>query len=144
MRRATRQVVAGTLVVALSACNSVEAKSPKNPDVVRYRLQLRDNPVSPREASHCFAECQSAPTPKAYVECLSQCPGFETTPGETCLRSEVPPVAACLTVRRIPASQEPPPGLVVLAVVGSWALVIAATSLCSVSSSQCGFFPPPQ
>lgn len=134
------------LLVGVASCNNAPAKVPKrDPNTVRYRLLLRDNAVSPQEASHCFAACQSSATPKAYVECLSKCPGFEMTPGEYCSKTEVPPVAACLTVRRIPVTKEPPPGLVVLAIIGSWALAISAVSLCNVSSSQCGLpLPPPQ
>jgi hypothetical protein len=131
-------------VAMMLGCNSVPAKPPKRPgNTVRYRLLLRDNPVSPRDAMHCFSECQSAATPNAYVDCLSACPGFESTPGEYCSKSEVPPEAACLTVRKIPASAEVPPGMIVLAIVGQMALVVGAVSLCSVSSSQCGLYPPP-
>lgn len=133
------------MIGVLLGCNSVPAKPPKRPDTVRYRLLLRENPVSPQDASHCFAQCQSAATPKAYVECLSECPGFETTDGEYCSKTEVPPVAACLTVRKVPAGKETPPGMVVLAVIGQVALVVGAASLCSISSSQCGMqLPPPQ
>lgn len=126
-------------------CNSTPAKTAKRGgETIRYRLLLRDNPVSPSDALHCFAGCQSAETPKAYVECLKACPGFEATPGEYCSNTEVPPVAACLTVRQIPANTEPPPGLVVLAIVGEVALVVGAASLCNISSSQCGLpLPPP-
>jgi hypothetical protein len=131
------------VLVVLVGCNSSEAKHPKREGTVRYRLLLRANPVSPQDAAHCYAACQPQPTPKGYVECLAQCPGFEITPGEYCSDSEVPPVAACLTVRKIPVSNEPPPGLVVLAVVGSYALAISAISLCSLSSSQCGMAVPP-
>jgi hypothetical protein len=140
-----RQGVGLVMVGLLVGCNGVPAKPPKRPDTVRYRLLLRENPVNPREASHCFAQCQSTTTPKAYVECLSQCPGFETTDGEYCSKTEVPPVAACLTVRKVPAGKETPPGMIVLAVIGQVALVVGAASLCSISSSQCGMqLPPPQ
>lgn len=130
----------------LLGCNSPPKTAAKRPgDTVRYRLLLRENPVSPRDASICYGECQQASTPKRYVECLATCPGFETTPGEYCRQDEVPPVAACLTVRKIPAKSEPPPGLVVVAVIGAWALAIAATSLCTSSTAQCGMaLPPPQ
>ena len=132
-------------LVALVGCNSVPAKPPKREgETIRYRLLLRENPVSPQEASHCYADCQSQTSPKKYVECLTECPGFEKTPGEYCSKTEVPPVAACLTVRTIPAKSEPPPGLVVLAVVGEVALVVGAVSLCSLSSSQCGTLVPPR
>ena len=139
-----RQALSLCLVVLLG-CNSVPAQHPKKAgETIRYRLLLRDNPVSPQDAAHCFAACQSAETPNKYVDCLSECPGFEKTPGEYCSNTEVPPVAACLTVRQIPAKTEPPPGLVVLAVIGEVALVVAAVSLCNVSSSQCGIVPPPK
>jgi hypothetical protein len=132
------------LIGLFVGCNSAPARAPKRDDTIRYRLLLRENPVSPQEASHCYSECQSAKTPKTYVECLSACPGFETTDGEYCSKSEVPPVAACLTVRKIPIAKETPPGLVVLAIVGQFALVVGAASLCNISSSQCARFPPPQ
>jgi hypothetical protein len=139
-----RQVLC-VVVAALLGCNNVKVQAPKKTgETVRYRLLLRENPVSPRDAMHCFSGCQSAPTPNAYVDCLSACPGFETTPDEYCSKNEVPPVAACLTARKIPATKETPPGMVVLAIVGSMALVVGAASLCSISSSQCGRFPPPR
>lgn len=133
------------LTALLLGCGNTPAKPPKREgDTIRYRLLLRDNPVSPPDAVRCYGACQSARTPKAYVECLSACPGFETTPGEYCSKTEVPPVAACLTVRKIPLGKETPPGLIVLAVVGQFALVVGAVALCNVSSSQCGRqLPPP-
>jgi hypothetical protein len=117
------------LVALLMGCSGGKAKHPQRMnDTIRYRLPLRDNPVSSREASRCFAECQPAPTPKQYIECLELCPGFEKTPGE------------------VPIKNEPPPGLVVLAVVGQVALVVGAVSLCNVSSTHCRIqnFPPPK
>jgi hypothetical protein len=144
MRPVLRRVLSALLIVGLVSCNAPPKAPQRDRNTVRYRLLLRENPVSPRDAVHCYAECQSITSPKKYVECLSQCPGFEMTPGEYCSKSEVPPVAACLTVRRIPATKEPPPGLVILAVVGAWALAISAVSLCNSSSSQCGMLPPPQ
>jgi len=138
-----RRVLCGCLVV-LAGCNSVESKPPRRSgETVRYRLLLRDNPVSPQDAVHCYGACQSEPTPQSYVECLSKCPGFEMTLGEYCSNTEIPPAAACLTVRKIPISKEPPPGLVVLAVVGSFALAVTAVSLCSLSATQCGAVVPP-
>ena len=139
------RVVALSLV-GLLACNSVRVKAPKRTgETIRYRLLLRDNPVSPPDAAHCFSACQSETSPTKYVQCLSECPGFEATPDEYCSKTEVPPVAACLTVRKIPAKSEVPPGLVVLAVVGEVALAVGAVSLCSISSSQCGRqLPPPR
>jgi hypothetical protein len=108
-------------------------------DTVRYRLLLRDNPVDPGEAFRCHGHCQTEGSPQGYLECLEKCPGFDITPNEYCSKYEVPPVAACLTVRRIPKTQEPDPGLVVLAVVGSFLLVVGAASLCNSSRSQCGY-----
>ena len=140
------RVLAVGLVVVLG-CNSVPAKPPKRPgNTIRYRLLLRGNPVSPRDALHCYAGCQSAATPNQYVDCLAACPGFESTPGEYCSNSEVPPEAACLTVRKIPAKAEVPPGMVVLAVVGEIALIVGVASLCvNSSATQCGaMLPPPR
>jgi hypothetical protein len=108
-------------------------------DVVRYRLLLRENPVDPGEAFRCHGRCQTETSPIKYLECLATCPGFDITPNEYCSNYEVPPVAACLTVRRVPKTSEPDPGLVVLAVVGSFLLVVGAASLCSSSKSQCGY-----
>ncbi len=128
-------------------CNKVPPKPPKRPgSTIRYRLLLRDNPVSPRDAMHCYAACQSATTPNQYVDCLAACPGFESTPDEYCSNSVVPPEAACLTVRKIPAKSEIPPGMVVLAIIGEIALVVGLASVCANSSStQCGgTFPPPR
>jgi hypothetical protein len=143
MRR--RQAWSGLLVLLL-ACNSVPPKPPKREgETIRYRLLLRDNPVNPTDAAHCFAACQSAETPNKYVDCLSACPGFETTPGEYCSNTDIPPEAACLTVRKVSAKKELPPGLVVLAIVGEFALVVGAVSLCNISSTQCGLqMPPPK
>lgn len=138
------RVVALNLAL-LVGCNSATVQHPKKTgETIRYRLLLRENAVSPTDAAHCFASCQSTTTPSAYIDCLSACPGFEKTPGEYCSNSEVPPVAACLTVTKIPAKSEPPPGAVVLAVVAGVALIVGAASLCSISSSQCGRWPPPQ
>jgi hypothetical protein len=114
-------------------------------DVIRYRLPLRNNSVSSRDAARCFAECQPAATPRQYVECLELCPGFEKTPGAYCESTDVPPEAACFTVRKVPAKVEPPPGLVVLGVIAGVALVVGAASLCNISSTQCGLqMPPPR
>ena len=62
-----------------------------------------------------------------------------------CESTETPPEAACLTVRRIKIKNEPPPGLIVLAIIGEMALVVGAASLCNISNTQCGInqIPPP-
>lgn len=139
------RALAGGLLI-LVGCNSVPPKPPKRSgDTIRYRLLLRDNPVSPRDAMHCYSGCQSARTPNEYVECLEACPGFEKTPGEYCSKSEVPPEAACLTVRKVPVKTELPPGMVVLAVIGQFALIVGMTSLClNNSPTHCGSLVPPR
>lgn len=129
----------------LLGCNRAPAKhAARSGDTVRYLLPLRNNPVSSSDAAHCFVGCQSTSSPKEYVDCLSACPGFEITPGEACSEQDRPPEAACLTVRKIPAKNEPPPGAVVIAIIGEMALIVGAVSLCQVSSSQCGLYPPPR
>lgn len=132
------------LMALLLGCNHPKAKHPQTlNDTIRYRLPLRDNPISSRDASRCFAECQPAPSPKQYIECLELCPGFEKTPGEVCSDTDRPPESACFTVRKVRIKNEPPPGLIVLAIIGEVALVVGAVSLCNVSSSQCGYPLPP-
>jgi len=115
-----------------------------DPNTIRYRLLLRENPVDPGEAFRCYGACQPQPTPRGYIDCLAACPGFEITPHEYCSPREVPPVAACFTVRKIPAHTEPSTAVIVLEVLGSFLLVIGAESLCASSKSQCGYnYPPP-
>lgn len=151
------RAITASLVALAMACGgpassrkrASAAKAGAVGSVVRYRLLLRDNPVDPGEAFRCYGRCQDAVDPKAYLACLSECPGFEETHGATCAKYEVPPETACLTARQIPASSEVPPGLVVLAVIGTFMVVVGASSLCALSSSQCGGFatpryPPPQ
>ncbi|HTQ05992.1 MAG TPA: hypothetical protein VMI54_19155 [Polyangiaceae bacterium] len=110
-----------------------------------YRLLLRDNPVDPGDAFRCYGHCQDRESPKAYIDCLSECPGFEINQGVACDEHDVPPVAACLTVRKVPFTKEMDPALVVLAVIGSYALVVGLASVCAMSHSQCGYgyYPPP-
>jgi len=151
------RAVTASLVAIAMACagpattrkRASAAKAGAAGSVVRYRLLLRENPVSPGDAFRCYGHCQDEIDPKAYLACLSECPGFEVTHGATCAKYEVPPETACLTARQIPASSEVPPGLVVLAVIGTFMVVVGASSLCALSSSQCGGFagpryPPPR
>jgi hypothetical protein len=158
-RRSTASPIATALALMLAAATPLASggcsSASGHPSVfnhtsegtTRYRLLLRENPVDPGEAFRCYGKCQAAPSPSQYLECLGTCPGFDVTPDEYCANTEVPPVAACLTVRKVPRASEPDPGLVVLAVVGTFALVVAATSLCASSQSQCGYdyrnYPPP-
>ncbi|MEP7049508.1 MAG: hypothetical protein ABJB12_04115 [Pseudomonadota bacterium] len=140
--------VALSLLLALPSCNAQKRTKyghARDPDTTRYRLLLRENPVDPAGAMHCYAACQPQLSPRGYLDCLMACPGFDITPQEYCAPDEVPPVAACFTARKIPAKTEPPPGMIVLEVVGMFAIVIAAASLCNSSASHCGnnTFPPP-
>ena len=131
-----------SLLLGLPSCNAQKKAKYghlRDPDTTRYRLLLRENPVDPSEAMHCYAACQPQVSPRGYLQCLMACPGAEVTPQEYCAPDEVPPVAACFTARKIPAKTEPPPGLVVLEVVGMFLVVIAAESLCASSATQCGY-----
>jgi len=140
------------LVVSCMACSGKGASSAasgggtsSDPNAIRYRLKLRHNPVDPGEAFRCYGRCQKVVDGKAYVECLSSCPGFEKTVGLSCDAQEIPPEAACLTVRKVPLNKEPDPGLVVLGVVGGVALVVGLASICNLSSSHCDpDYPPPR
>ena len=104
-----------------------------------YRVPLRDNPVDAGSAFRCYGHCQDQENPKEYLACLSDCPGFVITPGEACDAHDVPPVAACVTVRKIHKTEQLDSGTVVLAVVGSFLLVVGVASLCASSHSQCGY-----
>jgi len=110
-----------------------------DPMVARYRLPLRYNPVDPGQAFRCYGGCQAETSPQGYLQCLGQCPGFEVTQGVRCADDEVPPLAACFTVRQISASSEPSPGWVVLAVIANVALIVTLASVCASASSQCGY-----
>jgi hypothetical protein len=101
---------------------------------------LRDNPVDSGEAFRCYGHCQDQTSPKGYLACLSQCPGFSVTPGEACDEHDVPPVAACLTVRKVPDTEQVGSDEVVLAVIGSFLLVVGLASLCATSHAQCGYY----
>lgn len=89
----------------------------RNADVVSYRLPLRDNP-NPREAQDCYDACQAEKLPKRYLECLSQCPGFQVVEGSACAPDDVPPVARCLTAHKVEKSDHVDPRLVVAEVAG--------------------------
>ncbi len=145
------RTVTALVLSACLACSGKGASSAtkggtnQDPNAIRYRLKLRHNAVDPGAAFRCYGKCQSVADPKAYVECLSSCPGFEKTVGVACDAYEIPPETACLTVHKVPAGKEPEPGLVVLAVVGGTALVVGLASLCNLSSSHCeADFPPPR
>lgn len=149
-RTITACVVSLTVACAGSGSSRKAASGRRSTgSAVRYRLLLRDNAVDRAEAFRCYGRCQEAPTPKDYLTCLKSCPGFEVTHGAVCASYEVPPEAACLTVRALPASSEVPPGYIVLAVVGSIVMMVGSASLCASSRTQCSSygmsrFPPPQ
>jgi hypothetical protein len=151
--RRARTVAAGLLITLLGsapACSSGKGQSAtaddlSDPDVARYRLPLRYNPVDPGSAFRCYGQCQAETSPNGYLKCLAGCPGFEITQGHRCADDEVPPIAACFTVRQIPKQSEPSPGWVVLAVIANVALIVTLASVCASSASQCGYgyyYPP--
>lgn len=147
-RRAGGALLALSLVSAGCSRNQATASADDlgDPGMARYRLPLRYNAVDPGQAFRCYGQCQSQETPEGYMQCLAECPGFEVTQGVRCGDDEVPPVAACFTVRKVPAQSEPPPGWVVLAIVANIALVVTLASVCASSTAQCGYgyhyYPP--
>jgi|GEM_PF-1970686 len=132
-------LLAGCLACSSTASQGQSADDHDDPGVARYRLPLRYNAVDPGQAFRCYGQCQPQPTPGGYLQCLAACPGFEMTPGAHCAQDEVPPIAACFTVRQIPKQSEPSPGWVVLAVIANVALIVTLASVCASSSSQCGY-----
>lgn len=131
------------VLVLLTTCDrsgagGVQTPPPNtDPHAIRYRLKLRHNPVDPGGAFRCYGACQSAASPKAYVECLSECPGFERTPGMKCDPGDVPPETACITVFKVPKTSEPNSGQVVIGVIGSVLLVVGLASVCQASANGC-------
>ncbi len=135
--------IALLLIFALACGGSkkdAKSMSMLDPDAVRYRLLLRENPVDSGEAFRCYGSCQSAKSPDSYMSCLQDCPGFERSVGMRCAPHEVPPVAACLTARKVVVKDDMDPGLVVLSVIAGVAVVVALSSVCAASSAtQCGY-----
>ena len=132
------------IITIISACggsshSATSADGLSDPGVARYRLPLRYNSVDPGQAFRCYGHCQEQTSPQGYLQCLSECPGFEVTQGVRCADDEVPPLAACFTVRQVAAGTEPSPGWVVLAVIANVALIVTLASVCASSSSQCGY-----
>jgi hypothetical protein len=109
----------------------------RNADIVSYRLPLRDNP-NPRDAQHCYEACQSAKVPKRYLECLSECPGFQVVEGRACAPDDVPPVARCLTAHKVEKSDQVDPRLVVAEIAG----FLLVFTLASVESPTYHQEPP--
>lgn len=143
--RRLQSAVAALLIFTLTLGCSGSKKDAKShsmldPDAVRYRLLLRENPVDSGEAFRCYGGCQSAKSPDGYMACLKECPGFELSVGMRCADHEIPPVAACVTARKVPVKDDMDPGLVVLYVIANVAVVVALSSVCASSSqTQCGY-----
>jgi hypothetical protein len=138
-------LLAGCLACSSSTGPSNTADALEDPGVSRYRLLLRNNPVDAGAAFRCYGQCQSQQSPVGYLQCLGECPGFDVTRGVRCSDTEVPPIAACFTIRQIPKQSEPSAGWVVLAVIADVALIVTLASVCASSSSQCGYgyYSPP-
>ena len=122
-----------TAVVSVATPPQHPVSSDEDADVTRYRLRLRENPVDPEGAFHCRGECQGAQTLDSYLTCLSECPGFEVTPGVACDTDDVLPAAVCITARR---RIEPDPNETARRAVE---ITMAATAimLCLASSDGC-------
>lgn len=126
------------LASALASCGGSKRSAggaKLDPDVVRYRLPLRENPIDSAEAFRCYGACQPEATPDSYLSCLRECPGFDTTHGVTCADYEVPPYAACFTARKLKPGEEPGPGWVVVGTILQTVIVVSLASLCASSDS---------
>lgn len=146
MRAARPRAARPRTALLLAGCLACSSAGPPrsgadldDPGAARYRLPLRANPVDPGQAFRCYGRCQSQASPVGYLQCLAECPGFDVTEGVRCAEDEVPPVAACFTVRSMPLSSEPSPGWVVLAVLANVALIVTLASVCASSPAQCGY-----
>jgi len=145
-------LLVGSLVASpLSGCGGTKrsASGAKlDPDVVRYRLPLRENPVDSPEAFRCYGACQPEETPVGYLDCLRECPGFDTTHGVTCADYEVPPYAACLTARKLRPKEEIPPGWIAIGTLAGVVVVTALASVCAAGTNcnswSAATIPPPQ
>ena len=140
---ATRCALSLVLILALSSASvscggskKTSGGAKRDPDVVRYLLPLRENPVDSSAAFRCYGACQPEESPASYLGCLQQCDGFQTTPGITCADYEVPPYAACLTARRLRPKDEVPPGWIAVGMVAGIAVMVTASSLCA-STQNC-------
>jgi hypothetical protein len=144
-RKAARLLSLAMVVVMSLSCGGSRHRASSagkyNPDVARYRLLLRDNPVDSGAALHCYTDCQEQVTPETYLSCLSKCPGFEVDKGFACAPYEIPPEAACITARRLPNRQEVDPGYKVVAIVAGVVMMVALGVACTPSSSKnCGAY----
>lgn len=141
------RLVEGLAAALLAACLGCGGSQPAAaaPSVangesqIRFRLLLSSNPVDPGAAFRCHAACQERETPDAYLECLSECPGFERTPGIGCAPDEVPPVAACFTARPAPLGSEPRKGSVIVAVIGDIPVLVGVAAVCASQTEPCSY-----
>ncbi len=129
------------------ADTGINSAATYDPNVARYRLLLHENPVDPGAAFRCYGGCQEQTSPEKYLACLSQCPAFEVTQGVACAPHEVPPVAACITARKLPGTDkdEIDAGYVVVAVLANIALIVALGVACT-DARNCGayyYYPAP-
>jgi hypothetical protein len=102
-------------------------------------LRIHGNPVDQGEAFRCYSGCRQAPTEMTYLACLSQCPGFEADAGLACGPDEGIPNSVCIVRRPFEPKNEPPPGVIVAAVLLNVVLLFSLASLCNSSASQCGY-----
>ena len=142
---AGKRVLSVILMLSLSlSCGGARTGAKRattkfSPDVARYRLLLRENPIDPAAAFRCYGSCQSLDKPDTYLGCLTKCPGFEVTKGFACAPYELPPDAVCITARRLPDRQEIGPDYKVVAVIANVALIVALGVACT-SSTTCGAY----
>jgi hypothetical protein len=132
-------------IACASATPSATTGSPSRPDpeVTRYRLLLGENPVDPGQALRCYGACQERDTPESYLQCLTECPGFEHTSGVACAPADVPPRAACFTARPVPVGSEPQAGSVIIGVVANVALVVGVAAICASQTEPCAYSAGP-
>jgi len=144
MSRRLVEPIAFALLAAALGCSSSH-RAPATPparaasEVTRFRLLLSENPVDPGEAFRCHGRCQEQGTPEGYLQCLSECPGFEQTPGVACAANEVPPLAACFTARPAPLGSAPRAGSVVVAVIADIPLMVGVAAVCASQTEPCGY-----
>ena len=145
LSRILRVSVSLLLALSLACAGSAKSKAKKrskyDPNVARYRLLLRANPVDPGEAFRCHGGCQELTAPDEYLGCLTKCPAFEVTQGYACAPVDVPPVAACITARRLNSKDEIPPGFAVIGVIANIALIAALVSVSAPNSNGYYFVP---
>jgi hypothetical protein len=143
-RRFIERLAAGWLGCSVACAGATPSAttgglSRLDPEVTRYRLLLGDNPVDPGQALRCYGACQERETPESYLQCLSECPGFEQTAGVACAPDEVPPRAACFTARPVPVGSEPQAGSVIIGVVANVALVVGVAAICASQTEPCAY-----